>query len=231
MSGLTALWAGGVPSELDPSGPQAREWFAQELAKDDYADGRSLFQRIMAWIADQLARLMSTQGTPGEGYAVSPVLTALVVALLLGFLGLALTRIRANRHTLEQAGAVLGDLDLTPVQFRDRGAAALRDGRWDDAVLDYTRAIAREAADRTLLTEAPSLTAHEVGTQLTPAFPAHAGWIASAMDLFDAVRYGRYAALETDARSVAELDGVLVKTRPVLVDEVAVEAGSSMAAP
>lgn len=231
MSAPVAAWAARLPVDLDPSGPEARDWIARELAKDDYYDGRSLFQRIMAWIADQIDRLMANRGTPGEGYAVSPIVTALIVALLIGLLALALSRIRANRHTLEESGAVLGDLDLTPLQFRDRGAGALREGRWDDAVLDYTRAIAREAADRTLLTEAPSLTAHEVGTQLAPAFPAHAGWIASAMDLFDAVRYGRYAARETDARSVAELDGVLVTTRPVLVDAAVVEAVSSVAAP
>jgi hypothetical protein len=88
------------------------------------------------------------------------------------------------------------------VEFRDRGRA-VREGRWNDAVIDFTRAIAREAADRTLLSDAPSLTAHEIGAQLAPVFPEHAEATARTMDLFDSVRYGRYAATEADCNAGA----------------------------
>jgi len=205
-----------LPLDLDPSGEQARRWVAEELARDDYYDGRSLLQRIMQWVQDLLQRLLGGGSAPGDAPGVPPIVTALVVVLVLGLLAALLTRIRPERHTAETAEAVLGELDLSATQFRDRGAAALRDGRWGDAVVEFTRAIAREAADRTLLAEAPSLTAHEVGAQLAPAFPAQAPRIAAAVDRFDAVRYGRYAAAEADARELADLDRLLRATHPVL---------------
>jgi hypothetical protein len=129
---------------------------------------------------------------------------------------LLLTRIRAERRAVEDSTGVLGELALTASQYRDRGAAALREGRWNDAVVEYTRAIARDAADRTLLADAPSLTAHEVGQRLTPVFPAHEAAVGRSMDLFDAVRYGRYAASAGDADHLAETCKTLRDARPVL---------------
>ncbi len=209
-------WPVRLPVDLDPDGETARRWVSEELGKDDYYDGRSLFQRIMQWLEDLFQRLFGGGPSAGSVPGVSPIVTALVVALVLGLLALLLTRIRAERHTVQSGESVLGDLDLSAVQFRDRGEAALRERRWGDAVVEFTRAIAREAADRTLLTEAPSLTAHEVGGQLAPVFPDHAARIAPAMDLFDAVRYGRYAASEADAREVAALATALRSAKPVL---------------
>ena len=78
------------------------------------------------------------------------------------------------------------------------------------------RALARGAADRTLLTDAPSLTAHEIGAQLAPVFPEHEPAIRRTMDLFDAVRYGRYAATEADAGIVRDTEATLRKAKPVL---------------
>jgi hypothetical protein len=207
----------GWAADLDPSSPQARQWATDELAKPGYGDGRSLFERIMAWVGDLLDRLLNARGSD-IGPGLPPFVIAIVVVLVLAGLVALLARVRGERHTVADPAAVLGGSALTASQFRARGAAALDDGRWGDAVVEYTRAIAREGADRTLLTDAPSLTAHEVGTQLSVSFPAHAPAVATAMDLFDAVRYGGYAATEPDARTVRAVEETLRTTRPVLLD-------------
>lgn len=205
---------------IDPSGPEARQWVLDELGKDDYHDGRSLFERLMRWLAEQFARLQPEQ-SEGPDIGVPPVVVALLTLVILAAVVWLLTRLRADRRTAGEPEAVLGDSTLTSTQFRDRGAAALREGRYADAVVHYTRAMARESADRTLLTDAPSLTAHEIGQQLAVVFPEHAGPVARSMDLFDAVRYGRYAATETDARAAQTHDETLRKARPVLTGSTA----------
>ncbi|MFZ1288255.1 MAG: DUF4129 domain-containing protein [Candidatus Phosphoribacter sp.] len=212
---IEALVRQTLPADLDPSGPQARQWVADELATDGYHDGRPLLGRILEWLGEKFLELSGGGGSV-DGQGAPPILVAVVAALAIVALALLLSRVRTERRTVTDSESVLGDLSLTPTQFRDRGAAALRERRWDDAVIDYTRAVAREAADRTLLTEAPSLTAHEVGAQLAVVFPGHATETARAMDTFDRVRYGRYAATEDDARAAGALDDTLRKARPEL---------------
>ncbi len=217
MSGIGLAWFTGLAGDVSPDGGTARQWLAEELAKDDYHDTRPLLTRVIEWIIDKIDEFFSNltySGSTGPG--APPIVVALVVALVIGALALLLSRIRREHRTVSESEAVLGDLDLSAPQFRDRGAAALREGRWNDAVIEFTRAIAREAADRTLLSDAPSLTAHEVGTQLAPVFPQHAGATTHVMDLFDAVRYGRYAASEADARTVQAHEDTLRKAKPIL---------------
>jgi hypothetical protein len=232
--GAARLWAIGFGRDVSPDGPQARQWLTEELAKDDYRDGRPLLSRIIEWVVDLINELLSRlNGTGPTGPGAPPIAVALVVGLVVAAIALLLTRIRRERRTVTDSEAVLGDLDLTAPQFRDRGRAAMRDRRWNDAVIEFTRAIAREAADRTLLADAPSLTAHEIGLQLAPVFPDHLDTTSRTMDLFDAVRYGRYAATHDDARLAQDHDETLRKAKPVLAalrDE-AVVAQASFAAP
>jgi hypothetical protein len=202
-------------ADLNPGADEARAWLEEELAKDEYHDGRSVLERIFRWLAEQLEGLQNST-VDGPGFGLPPAAVAFLAAVVVAAIVLLLTRIRAERRAVEDSTGVLGELALTASQYRDRGAAALREGRWNDAVVEYTRAIARDAADRTLLADAPSLTAHEVGQRLTPVFPAHEAAVGRSMDLFDAVRYGRYAASADDADHLAETCKTLRDARPVL---------------
>ena len=83
-------------------------------------------------------------------------------------------------------------------------------------MLAWTRAIAREAEGRTLLPHAPSMTAHEVGTALSVAFPALVADIGRTMDLFDAVAYGDATADRDAALLARSTDTTLHDARPVL---------------
>ena len=110
--------------------------------------------------------------------------------------------------------AVLGSERLTAAQFRYRSGLALEQGRYAAAVVDAMRAIAQSAAERTLLDETPSLTAHEVALGMLDAFPAHGPELRWAADLFDSVAYGRLDAERRDAERIIALEAGLVRTRP-----------------
>lgn len=210
----TSLAALPVPADLDPSGDEARQWVGDELARGDYRDTRSLFERLMRWLVQKIADLQDNQGS--GGVSLPPFVIAIVVVVILAAVAYLLTKIRVEQKTLTDRQSVLGDSQLTADQLRERASAAMTDGRWGDAVLDLTRAIAREADDRTLLTDAPSLTAHEIGSQLAGVFPAHVAAVVAAMDLFDAVAYGGRDATRADADSVRATEDTIRRARPEL---------------
>lgn len=203
-----------APMDLDPSTDQGRQWLAEELAKSEYHDTRSLFQRLMQWLLDRLADLQSSQG--GGGVSLPPfVITLVVVVLVVGVLYL-VTKIRVESKTVASRATLLGDSVLTAERLRREAERAFAQERYGEAVIAWTRALARDAELRTLLPDAPSMTAHEVGAVLAPVFPRHAERIASAMDLFDGVAYGGRAASRADAELTRDLDGTLHTSRPAL---------------
>ena len=215
MSRFAAVLAAALPRDLDPSTDQARQWLSDELARTEYQDTRSLFQRLMDWLGDRLADLQSTQGVGGA--SLPPVVITLVVVLLVAGGVVLLTRIRVeSKSVTNRKKTLLGDSVLTADQLRRVAEQALAEGRFDDAVLAWTRAIARDAESRTLLPDARSMTAHEVGTALAVAFPSQVADISRTMDLFDAVAYGDLTASRDDALTARSTDATLHAAKPVL---------------
>ena len=214
MSPLAAVVSAAAPMDLDPSADQARQWVSEELARSDYHDTRSLFQRLIDWLAERLADLQSTQGTGGASFP--PLVIAIVVVLIVAGILFLLTKIRVESKAVTESKTLLGDSLLTADQLRQEAERALADNRFGDAVLAWTRAIARDAESRTLLPDAPSMTAHEVGTALAAAFPAQAVQIGRTIDLFDSVAYGDAKVSREDALTARSTDATLRSTKPVL---------------
>ncbi len=203
-----------LPFDLDPSTEQARQWLSDELSRSEYHDTRSLFQRLMDWALQRLADLQGTQGTGGVSFP--PIVITLVVVLLAVGLGAVLTRVRVESRTATPRPSLLGDTVLTAEQLRAEAEAAFAEGRFDAALLAWTRAIARDAERRTLLPDAPSMTAHEVGAALGVVFPTHMPAIDRTIDRFDAVAYGQAAATRDEAAAARATDDTLRRARPVL---------------
>jgi len=197
-----------IPLSLDPTPPEARDWLTRELEGSDYRE--SPLQSALRWID----RLLN--GVGGGGPAVSLVITVLVALVVVALLVWVLPKVRRESGIARSDGAVLEDLTITARAYRDRAAQALRAERYDDAVIDGFRAIAKDMSDRTLLDDSPGSTAHEASVALAPCFPDHADRLARAADLFDAVRYGHHRASADQAHVVQHLDAELVTTRPVL---------------
>lgn len=200
---------GAVP--LDPSGGTAREWLRRELAKPAYADQRSWLQRLWDWATDRLGDLLQGVGSALPLFVLIPLLLVVIAIVVFG-----LSRLR-GRGASTAAGAgkgVLADVDLSADQLRDRAAGAAREGADSAAFIDYFRALTRRAEERALLVAQPGRTAHEVGTELAPYFPAHDTGIRSAATFFDQVRYGGADAHPDDVARISALDKELDATRP-----------------
>ncbi|HVD23802.1 MAG TPA: hypothetical protein VNC23_11970, partial [Lapillicoccus sp.] len=141
MSRLAAALSAALPMDLDPSTDQARQWLSDELARSEYHDTRSLFQRLIDWLTERLADLQSTQGTGGASFPPL-VITVVVVLLVAGILFL-LTRMRVESKAVTERRTLLGDSVLTADQLRREAERALTESRFGDAVLAWTRAMAR----------------------------------------------------------------------------------------
>ncbi len=201
----------GLPRGLSPTPPQAREWLKQELQGPQYRS--PWLDSVLRWITNLLNTLLDgARNLAG----LSPLITALMALLVIVLLVWVLPRVRREPRTSAPAGAVLEDLTITSGHYRDLASQALREGRFDDAVLDGFRAIAKDMSDRRVLDDAPGRTAHEVSLALAAPFPGHAGQLAGAANLFDSVRYGHRRANSEQATRIHRLDAELTATRPIL---------------
>jgi uncharacterized membrane protein YccC len=196
---------------LNPTPPQARTWLRQELHRTDYQS--SWLDSASRWISEQLRKLLEGAGNLS---GVSPVITALIAVIVIALLVWVLPRVRREPVAARAGEAVLDDLTITARRYRDLAAQALREERYDDAVLDGFRAVAKDMSDRSVLDDAPGRTAHEVSLALADPFPGHAERLARAADLFDAVRYGHRRASAGQAGQIQQLDAELVTARPRL---------------
>ena len=201
-----------APSRLDPGNDEARAWLRDELAKPAYRDTRDPLQRAMDAIGEWLSALLSGARAPTD-----PLPTVVAVVVALAFVALVAYTLRFVRRTERGSGgreAVLGEERLTAAQFRARAEQARADQRYGDCVLDALRAIASGAVERTLLEDAPSLTAHEIAARLGTTFPGQAQDLREAADRFDAVAYGDQDASSSDADRQLALDRTVAAARP-----------------
>ena len=197
---------------LDPTPPQARDWLRQELAGPDYHS--PWLDSVVRWLTDQVRKLLEGAG---QLAGLSPLITVLTALVVIALLVWVLPRVRRERGVAASDGAVLVDVTITARHYRDQAANAIREGRYDDAVLDGFRAIAKDMSDRRVLKDAPGCTAHEVSLALASPFADHADQLALTADLFDSVRYGHRHASAYQAGQIQELDAELVTARPLLV--------------
>jgi hypothetical protein len=198
---------------LDPSPAQARKWLSDELQGSSYHD--PWLDSVLRWILSQLRKLLDGANTLANG-GLSLVITLVVALVAIALLVWVLPRVRRDPVTALPRGPVLADPTITAATYRNLATRALGDRRYDEAVLNGFRAIAKDTSDRTLLDDAPGRTAHEVSLELAQPFPHLADRLAEAANVFDAVRYGHRRATSDQAGQVLELDAELARTRPLL---------------
>lgn len=203
-----------VLAALSPDNDEARRWLSDELSKPRYGSSEPGFlERIWRSIEDWFDSVLSQisgASTPLPGFV------AAIVAIALLALGLYLLRFvrRTPRVARTDTVSVFGERDVSADEFRRRAQAALTRGDTDAAVLDGVRAIARRGLERTLLPDAPSLTAHEVADALATHFPDHLDRLRSAATTFDEVAYGGRHATVLRAQEILEVDEAISSARP-----------------
>lgn len=198
---------------LDPAPAEARKWLSDELRGSSYHD--PWLESAKRWVLERLGRLLDGAGNLANS-GLSLVVTVLVALVATALLAWVLPKVRRESVAANPHGPVLVDPTIAASTYRGLAARAFTAGRYDDAILDGFRAIARDMSDRTLLDDAPGRTAHEISLGLSHPFPDLAERIAQSANVFDAVRYGHRRATADQARDVLQLDAQLARTRPVL---------------
>jgi hypothetical protein len=205
----------GVTTPIQPGREQGQEWAREELAKPEYARSRpGLFQRAVDWVWDQLDRIAQATGL-GAGQLLTVILVVGVVVVVV--IVLVRRNVRLSVATQTRSGAVLGDSTATGAEHRRRAAAALAEGRLDEAVRESMRAIARRLDERALLDPRPGRTADEIASAAGRLFPDLAGSLRVGAQTFDDVTYGAVRASLAQAEQLRRLDEQVEAARPVVL--------------
>lgn len=197
---------------IEPDRGQARRWAQEELSRPEYARARpGWFERALDWLNEHLHRVAAGTGL-GSGQLLAVVL-AFVVAVVVVVVVLR-RNVRARVATVSTAPSVLGATTLSGAQHRRLAEQAFAERRYDDAVREWLRAIARRLDERGLIDPQPGRTADELAAEaahLLPAVGAELGWAAGT---FDAVSYGARRARPQDAERMRRLDAAVEQARP-----------------
>jgi hypothetical protein len=207
----------GLPIDVpvDPEPPEAAQWLIEELAKPVYQAAKpTLFDRIAQAIGEWIASLRfgDLEGPPALalGFVVALIVVGIVVAILI--FGLP----RLNRRSAV-TGALFGEEDERSAARIARDAeAAARRGDWSLAIAETFRSIARDLAERTIVTTSPGTTAHEFASRAGRALPSLAEPLAVSAATFDGVRYLGHVGSAEQYRAIAELAAEARGARPAL---------------
>lgn len=210
---------------VDPDAPEARDWVLRELANREYAEAQpTWFDRLATALWEWLSSLRFDPGAGGQGLGVLLVVLLLIALLVAAYF--IFGRPAFSRRS-GVSGELFGDDD-------ERDAAAMRraaersasEGRWNEAVADMFRAIARGLAERTVVSTLPGTTAQDFAVRARRAFPEHSAALAASADDFDSVRYLDRDATRHEYDRVAALEATLRTARPDLDAVGAQTAGS-----
>ncbi len=197
-----------------PDGDEARRWAEDELSEQAYQAAKpTWFDRMVSDVVEWFFGLFSSDGSG----AVAPFAVTLIVVVLVAALVVALLvwgRPRAERAVRRRA-ELLGERDdRTAAQLRVEAERRAREQDWDSAVVLRFRALARGLLERDLIDPAPGATAQGIAREANAPFPGFAERLHSAATAFDAVRYLRSPATESDYRRLAETDDDLRVATP-----------------
>ncbi|MDV6312895.1 DUF4129 domain-containing protein [Gordonia amicalis] len=211
-----------LAAPLDPGNEQARRWAEDELSQNAYQPPEPSWwdrfsDRVWGWIADNVLDLVGGSDT---------IRAIVIVIAILVALGLAVLVIRRVRRTprvpkaTENAAAkvVLSGSPRSAKELRAEAETRYAAGDYDTSVITAVRALAQRGIERGLLADEPSLTAHEVASELAFRFDEHGVELRSAADLFDAIAYGGRHAAAGSARAVLDLERTVSSARPAGVD-------------
>lgn len=196
---------------VDPDQEQARRWLEEELGRDDtpYSAPElpQWLQDLLDWLRDLLGSAdietpstgADTGGTVGIIFAVVLVAAALGVAFAI----FGLPRLR-RRSTV--TGDLFGeDDDRSSRQIRSAAQQSADAGDFSSAVVEVFRSLARDLAERGIVTAFPGTTAREFGRRAGDVFPQTADRLDDAARVFDGVRYLGRAGTEEEWQRMSAL--------------------------
>jgi hypothetical protein len=211
----------GVPLDapLDPDRDEARRLLEDELTKTRYQQGEPAeppqwLQDLFRWFQELFNSLGGAGTVPGW---MVVVVIVVIAVLVLAFLVFGVPRMRA-RSRVRSTGDELFEADdrRDAAAMRRDAEAAAKASRWNEAIAERFRAIARSLHERTLVTTLPGSTAHDVARRAAAPLPEHAEALEGAAHEFDAVRYLGDPGNRDRYRLMTALDVAIQRTRPRL---------------
>ena len=182
----------------------ARELARDELSKPEYhRDDPTLLQRVGEWLQDRLGDLvdLTAEAAPGGaiGLFVLLALAVLVVAVVLHRMG-------GVRRADAAPEALLAGRLRTPDEHRAQAEQDAAAGRYDLAIRERLRAVAREFETRGVLEPRPGRTADELARDGGAARPEVSAPLRAAVLVFDEVWYGGRTATADAYATVVRAD-------------------------
>ena len=200
----------GIDIGRDP----ARGLAERELARPAYhRDDPSLFVRASTWLHNRIDHLLHTvSGVVPGGWLGRLVLVALVALLVVAIV----VRVGGVRRSGRRADPLLFGRLRSADEYRTDAERALAEGKYDVAVRDRLRALARDLEMRGLLEPRPGRTADELGAEAGRAMPELAAALRDAARVFDDIWYGGRPATPELYALVRRVDEQVSSTRVVL---------------
>ncbi|MCX6501878.1 MAG: DUF4129 domain-containing protein [Microbacterium sp.] len=192
---------------LTPDADQARRWVEQELSDPAYAQAEPTpVDRIARAIGEAIGRLF--QGGSGDGWGSTLAIVAVVVLVAVIVVALLVWgRPRLPHRYAEGPDTLFGATEGPDAAALRRDAEAHADaGRWEAAIADRMRALARSLADRGAVETPPGATVHGFARRAGEVFPVAAVRLEEAASAFDDVRYLRRPGTAAAYRLVRTLD-------------------------
>ncbi|WP_374946536.1 DUF4129 domain-containing protein [Agreia sp.] len=206
---------------VDPDAPDARKLLLDELGKPEYAAARpTLIDRIAQALQDWLGSFRAPEdGSVPDLFPL--VVTVLIVGLIVAaFFVFGRPRLRRKSSS---AGALFagGDDARTSAELRASAHGAAAAGDYVLALEEMFRAIARQLAERTVVSVTPGTTAQEFAVRAGRAFPDQADRLIRGARAFDGVRYLDEPGSRDAFDEVSTLDRDITASRPARLDRVA----------
>ncbi len=199
------------PPDHDPS--SVRELADEILAHPRYdRPGKSIPDRVLEWLGEQLATLIESLVGGGGGTVVAWI-------ILLGFAGaVVFLLVRYGKVTLPSPAPpgepeVMVELTRSAREWRDEADRLEAEGRWRDALRCRYRALVADLVRRGTIPEQAGRTAGEHARDVAARQPDAAVPFAAATELFEAVWYGGADAGPDEAARFRDLDARVLAVR------------------
>lgn len=201
-----------------PAPDDARRLAEDELSKRVYdAAQPTVLDRIALAISDFFDSLTLS----GVGAVWSPIIVVLVMCLLAALIAVGLViwgRPKLDHRQRTASALLFGEDDVRPAaELRRDAEAHAAAERWEEAIADRFRALARSLEERDVLDPVPGLTAHGMAEIAADFFPQQAPSVRTGASHFDDVRYLRRPGTPEMYADAALADDDVAAARPAML--------------
>lgn len=182
---------------------QIRRVVEDVLSRPEFADAQpSLFQRVLGWLGQQLARFLSLVGESGLGQVAFALVLGLSLAAIV--VGLVLFARRVRRSGTAPGAATVGSGGRSGQEWRTLASDAEGDGDHRVAVRCRYRALVADFAEAGWVEEIPGRTSGQYRRAVEQDVPTAGAAFARATEVFERAWYGSTETTAEDTRVIKQ---------------------------